>query len=205
MIADDSGAAQVSYTYDPFGVVIEENGTFANPFKFTGQWYDEEIDQYYLRARMYDPALARFTGRDPVLGRFREPMTLHRYLYCKNDPINQVDPNGFSSISTDKYDEEMWSLETWDTLWNNKPSPGDESFTKSFITSFSSALAGHYAPADPGLSAIASSTPELGWMFFYTSLRNGMINAVISEFAGEKSYLYDYQDYILDRKKEGLF
>jgi RHS repeat-associated protein len=61
---------------------------------FTGQWYDDEIDQYYLRARMYDPYLARFTGRDPVLGRFEEPLSLHRYLYCRNDPVNLVDPNG---------------------------------------------------------------------------------------------------------------
>ncbi len=94
VIADDGGAAQVSYTYDPFGVVIEENGTFANPFKFTGQWYDEEIDQYYLRARMYDPRLMRFTGYDPVRGDFNEPLTLHRYLYCENDPINWIDPTG---------------------------------------------------------------------------------------------------------------
>ena len=94
VIADDSGAAQVSYTYDPFGVVIDEAGTFNNLFKFTGQWYDEEISQYYLRARMYDPRLMRFTGYDPVRGGFREPMTLHRYMYCINNPVNFVDPDG---------------------------------------------------------------------------------------------------------------
>lgn len=61
---------------------------------FTGQYYDSEIDQYYLRARQYDPLLARFTARDPVLGKFKEPLTLHTYLYCLNDPVNCSDASG---------------------------------------------------------------------------------------------------------------
>jgi len=61
---------------------------------FTGQYYDSEIDEYYLRARQYDPYISRFTSRDPVLGEFEEPLTLHKYLYCTNDPINKVDPTG---------------------------------------------------------------------------------------------------------------
>ena len=28
------------------------------------------------------------------MGRFMEPMTLHRYLYCLNDPVNNIDPDG---------------------------------------------------------------------------------------------------------------
>jgi RHS repeat-associated protein len=72
-------------------------GTLDNPFMFTGQYYDSEIDQYYLRARQYDPLLARFTARDPVLGKFREPLTLHTYLYCLNDPVNRRDLSGESS------------------------------------------------------------------------------------------------------------
>ncbi|HDS85576.1 MAG TPA: hypothetical protein ENN97_10335, partial [Phycisphaerales bacterium] len=51
-----------SYTYTPFGSFYDgqciEN--VANPWKFTGQWHDEEIDQYHLRARQYDPAMMRF-------------------------------------------------------------------------------------------------------------------------------------------------
>jgi RHS repeat-associated protein len=65
-----------------------------NSFKFTGQWWDSEIGQYYLRARQYDPALMRFTARDPVKGNFRKPLSLHPYLYCQNDSINATDING---------------------------------------------------------------------------------------------------------------
>jgi hypothetical protein len=38
----------------------------------------------------------RFTSRDPVRGKFTEPMSLHKYLYCWNEPINRVDLNGKS-------------------------------------------------------------------------------------------------------------
>jgi hypothetical protein len=43
---------------------------------------------------MYDPQLMRFTGRDPVKGDGQEPITLHKYLYCGNEPINRIDPKG---------------------------------------------------------------------------------------------------------------
>jgi RHS repeat-associated protein len=86
------------YTYTPFGETYpsetQQDATLKNRFMFTGQYYDDEIKQYYLRARQYDPYLARFTARDPVRGKFQEPLTLHRYLYCLNDPINQFDPTG---------------------------------------------------------------------------------------------------------------
>jgi hypothetical protein len=38
----------------------------------------------------------RFTGRDPVDGDYEEPLSLHKYLYCENDPIDWIDPSGES-------------------------------------------------------------------------------------------------------------
>ena len=96
-VIDMYGSVERNYTYSPFGQLLESGtaeGAPSNPFMFTGQWYDDEISQYFLRARMYDPVLMRFTARDPVRGKFTEPMTLHVYLYCLNDPINHIDPTG---------------------------------------------------------------------------------------------------------------
>jgi RHS repeat-associated protein len=93
-IIDTSGNIVRLYTYEPFGQTLEDEGTLTNPFMFTGQFYDSEIDEYYLRARQYDPHIYRFTSRDPVLGEFKEPLTLHAYLYCINNPINRIDPAG---------------------------------------------------------------------------------------------------------------
>ncbi|MHB9071736.1 MAG: LamG-like jellyroll fold domain-containing protein [Sedimentisphaerales bacterium] len=96
LVVNDAGDVNNTYTYNPFGEDLPSdcNVTVYNPFKFTGQWFDSEIGQYYLRARMYDPALMRFTGRDPVKGAFKSPMSLHRYLYCENEPIDRTDPTG---------------------------------------------------------------------------------------------------------------
>jgi len=103
MVVDDEGTVQNTYTYDPFGndFSSEVSETVDNAFKFTGQYYDSEINQYYLRARMYDPTLMRFTSIDPVKGKLKQPLTLHRYLYCANDPFNRTDPDGrFASFAS---------------------------------------------------------------------------------------------------------
>jgi len=95
-VLDSSGNVKNTYTYTPFGQ--DPNSQFAetveNPFRFTGQWYDNEIDQYYLRARMYDPQLMRFCAIDQIRGKFEQPITNHTHLYCGNNPINYIDLDG---------------------------------------------------------------------------------------------------------------
>jgi len=82
------------YTCAPFGQTLESAENTCNPFQFTGQWYDEETSEYYLRARMYDPTMMRFTTRDPTEANANDPLTLHKYLYCANDSVNRIDPEG---------------------------------------------------------------------------------------------------------------
>ena len=103
-IIDTNGDVVNAYTYDPWGLPItsetddtighETKENISNPYQFANYIYDAEIKMYYCNAREYDPVLTRFTSRDPVLGTFENPMTLHAYLYCLNDPINHTDPSG---------------------------------------------------------------------------------------------------------------
>jgi RHS repeat-associated protein len=106
---EDTPVVVAGYTYNPYGQDHSsecfENTGLHNPFKYTGQWYDPEISQYYLRARMYDPQLMRFTGRDSHERIYEIPFSLHRYLYCWNDPVNMIDlkgefPGSFSETLT---------------------------------------------------------------------------------------------------------
>jgi RHS repeat-associated protein len=85
-----------SYTYTPYGSRYDVNPQdgVENPWKFTGQWHDGEIDQYYLSARQYDPTMMRFTGRDPENIYFQEPLTINKYVYCFNNPALYVDWSG---------------------------------------------------------------------------------------------------------------
>jgi len=101
LVIDDQSAVKNTYTYEPFGEMFttECTETIENPFKFTGQYFDSEIEEYYLRARQYNPHLARFTSREPVAGQFKEPLTLHKYLYCMSDPVNRIDPSGELSLT----------------------------------------------------------------------------------------------------------
>jgi RHS repeat-associated protein len=101
LVIDDQGAVKNTYTYEPFGQMLASECTenVSNPFKFTGQYFDSEIEEYYLRARQYNPHIARFTSRDPVKGSFKVPLTLRQYLYCINNPVNRIDPAGELSLT----------------------------------------------------------------------------------------------------------
>jgi len=127
------GSLANHYTYDPFGELFatEFAETVSNSFRFTGQYYDSEIDEYYLRARQYSPHIGRFTGRDLVDGKFEQPLTLHKYLYCENDPVNWIDLNGLwkdgiryalretgVSNAYTLSDKEILSNNEWEKIWN---------------------------------------------------------------------------------------
>ncbi|MFA5252238.1 MAG: hypothetical protein WC454_06615, partial [Phycisphaerae bacterium] len=57
LVINSAGDVNNTYTYNSFGEMFptECNETVSNPFKFSGQFFDDEIGQYYLRARQYDP------------------------------------------------------------------------------------------------------------------------------------------------------
>jgi RHS repeat-associated protein len=97
-VIDDAADVVHCYTYDPWGLTVgaesQETVGKRNLYRFAGYVWDPEVTQYYCNARQYDPVLARFTSRDPLQGSFKEPMTLHKYLYCADDPINRTDPTG---------------------------------------------------------------------------------------------------------------
>ena len=93
-LLDETGAIKDSYFYDAFGVNLNGNqGTSANSFKYTRQEQDDS-GLYYLRARYYEPGSGRFLSHDPELGNSDDPISMHRYLYSGNDPVNYSDPSG---------------------------------------------------------------------------------------------------------------
>jgi hypothetical protein len=47
-----------------------------------------------MRARYYDPQVGRFTARDPFEGLITEPMSLTKYPYVNDNPVNNSDPSG---------------------------------------------------------------------------------------------------------------
>jgi uncharacterized protein RhaS with RHS repeats len=49
-LLDSTGEVETNYAYDPFGVPVVV-GDATNPYQFTGEAWDEEVELLYLRAR----------------------------------------------------------------------------------------------------------------------------------------------------------
>jgi len=90
-LTNASGAIVQSYNYRPFGEGIDHPGELSTNHLFTGEYYDNSLDYYYLRARYYSPGLGRFTGYDPVEDANNK---LHKYAYCGNEPVGRKDVKG---------------------------------------------------------------------------------------------------------------
>ena len=90
-------ASVVSKSYSPFGELLnkENIGSTIN-YAFNGEAYDPATGMVNLRARQYEPALTRFSQRDILKGDLSIPLSLNRYLYCANDPVNFADFDGQS-------------------------------------------------------------------------------------------------------------
>ena len=97
-LTDADGAVTKTYHYNAFGVEQNINATDTNAFRYCGEYYDAETGTIYLRARYYDPRIGRFNRRDSFMGRRTDPLSLNRYVYCKNNPIRYTDPSGYDAV-----------------------------------------------------------------------------------------------------------
>ncbi|MCP3866781.1 MAG: hypothetical protein GY703_01535 [Gammaproteobacteria bacterium] len=100
VLTDDTGVESDTYAYDAFGNAMIVTGTTPNEYGFAGERLDPVTGLQHLRARYYDPEIARFISRDPHPGNPLMPETLHPYMYAGNNPVNMIDPTGeFSMVS----------------------------------------------------------------------------------------------------------
>ena len=104
-LLNDKGWVIKDYDYDPFGkeeagpvnafggdvageVWRNETSQIDNPFRYCGEYLDDETGNYYLRARYYDSSVMRFTQEDTV------NRDQNYFAYCSNNPIKYIDPTG---------------------------------------------------------------------------------------------------------------
>ena len=89
-VTDGQGEIRNSYQYDAFGMSLGTTEKLNNRIRYTGQQYDELTEQYYLRARYYNPVAGRFMQEDVYQGD-----GLNLYAYCGNNPVVYDDPSGY--------------------------------------------------------------------------------------------------------------
>ncbi len=95
-LTDFNGNAYQFFLNLPFGeTMAEQSGTqyYQTPYKFNGKELDEETGLYYYGARYYDPKVSIWYSVDPLAEKFPN---VNPYVYCDNNPVNVIDPDGRS-------------------------------------------------------------------------------------------------------------
>jgi len=99
LLTDEAGDIAAVYDYDAFGTLIYtlnlDPGTLSNPCLFHGEWLDVDLGLYYLRARWMSTDIGRFWSMDEFEGMHEDPLSLHKYTFTANNPVNMTDPSGY--------------------------------------------------------------------------------------------------------------
>lgn len=98
-LSNSTGALTDTYDYEAYGEVLNRTGITENNYQYTGEQYDANLDQYYLRARYYDQASGRLTQQDTWMGEKELPLSLNKYIYAYSDSANFIDPTGNMGIA----------------------------------------------------------------------------------------------------------
>jgi len=93
--------------YDVFGnPTFPVGGEGVQPFGFAGAIWLGHARFWHMGARDYDPAVGRWTSKDPI--RFAGGTNL--YVYCEGDPVNWVDSTGGKRESIGVFDGIVQSI-----------------------------------------------------------------------------------------------
>ena len=90
ILTDDIGAVSWKAVYTPFGEAEISVQTVENPFRFPGQYYDQETGLHYNWNRYYDPKTGRYLTPDPI----GLDGGINIFIYVGNNPTGSVDPSG---------------------------------------------------------------------------------------------------------------
>ncbi len=93
VITNQDGQQVAHYEYTPYGSIAQTEGSDVTHYKFTGKELDN-TGLYFYGARYYDPEIGRFVTADTIVQAPYDPQSLNRYSYCRNNPLNYVDPSG---------------------------------------------------------------------------------------------------------------
>jgi RHS repeat-associated protein len=98
LLTGSTGSITDRYSYDAYGKTLGYNPGTLNPpataILYSGEQLDADLQQYYLRSRYYNPAVGRFGVADQLDGIPTDPLSLHKYTYTHNNPVNNIDPSG---------------------------------------------------------------------------------------------------------------
>jgi RHS repeat-associated protein len=98
-VTDEDGDLSEQQRYLPFGGVRTDLAApayrlAATDHAYTGQQAIPSLGLMDYRARLFDPAIGRFTQPDSLVPGAANPQAWNRYSYVLNGPVNRNDPSG---------------------------------------------------------------------------------------------------------------
>ena len=106
VITDSTGATVQAITYLPYGDLLTNQSVTTPavdvPYKYTGKELDTSSNLYFYESRYYHPVFGRFASPDTIVPNPRDPQSLNRYSYVRNNPLKYTDPTGQFSFNIGK-------------------------------------------------------------------------------------------------------
>ena len=92
VVINQSGTVEETNHYYPFGGVFGTTGN-TQPYKYNGKEFDTKkgLNWYDYGARHYDAVLGRFITVDAL---YDKHFKVSPYVYCGNEPVGRIDPDG---------------------------------------------------------------------------------------------------------------
>ena len=92
VVISQSGTVEETSHYYPFGGVFANAGN-VQPYKYNGKELDTKkgLNWYDYGARHYDAVLGRFITVDAL---YDKHFKVSPYVYCGNEPVGRIDPDG---------------------------------------------------------------------------------------------------------------
>ena len=92
VVINQSGTVEETNHYYPFGGVFGTTGN-TQPYKYNGKEFDNKkgLNWYDYGARHYDAVLGRFITVDAL---YDKHFKVSPYVYCGNEPVGRIDPDG---------------------------------------------------------------------------------------------------------------
>jgi RHS repeat-associated protein len=94
VLTDDTQTNAWKAVYTPFGDAVPSIQAVDNPFRFPGQYYDQETGLHYNYFRYYNPQTGRYMTPDPI----GLEGGINLFAYVRGNPINLIDPKGLIEI-----------------------------------------------------------------------------------------------------------
>jgi len=122
LITDELGTIVQHLEYVPFGeTFIDERKTqssWTTPYLFSGKERDEETGLLYFGARYQDSKYGIWYSVDPLAEKYPN---ISSYVYCANNPVMYIDPDGRKLFPWAKY--RLWESKKYESVIGGFRSP----------------------------------------------------------------------------------